>query len=292
MMPYESLLAELEGELQAEIAARQTRATVDEMDKENVSREANTAKDQLERTTTASTDEKLRTVHEPAHTSVLSAGSAVDVRYEEQTKTTSKDAAVNTLSAAATAHTQPASPAPISSPACPPNTPSPPSPSSSASSAAAVDVLREYFHLATLSVKLSSVETNVSACNVNVNELYQRVIREDVAFHRWHHWIQDRMRELKPATTAHTATNSAAAATPAVVAVAVVGRGVLGAAKGSPGIGGEREREKVSEKVLYAHGSSVSVSMKQRPPAAAAAKKAASTGGGLLQGMRRGWARG
>ena len=267
MMPYESLLAELEGELQAEIAARQTRAIVDETDKENVNREANNVKEERAERMTAEhmSDEKLKAV--TAITQVPVASIVVS-----DTVTQCTTAITNTVATSLVNCSTLASPTTTSSSTSTP--PSPPSPSSS------VDVLKEYFHLATLSVKLSSVESNVSACNINVNELYARVIRDDVAFHRWHAWIEARMREVRP------------------VGVGVAGGGAGGkggvGGRSSPGQAAEREREKVSEKVLYAHGSSVSVSMKQRPQAAtAAAKKATSTGGGLLSMMsRRGWGRG
>ena len=256
MMPYESLLAELEGELQAEIAARQPKDAADEADKENVSGEANSGR--AERTESGAhetiDDTKLRAARETAEapTTHNAAAAAAEIALSSPPPT-------------AVAHTAASSSAP------PARSPSP--------SSSGVDVLREYFHLATLSVKLSSVETNVSACNLNVNELYQRVIREDVAFHRWHVWIEDRMREVKAASPGQRSKGAAA-----VSAVAVPRRA-------SPRTA-ERERER--EKVLYAHGSSVSVSMKQRPqPAANAAKKpTGNTGGGLLQSMRRGWGRG
>ena len=256
MMPYESLLAELEGELQAEIAARQPTAALDEADKENVSREANAGKaEQVESKTYESlSDAKLRSTAETAEVSPTPIAAA-----------DAAETALSSPSPAAVADTAASSPAPPARP---------PSPSASG-----VDVLREYFHLATLSVKLSSVETNVSACNLNVNELYQRVIREDVAFHRWHVWIEDRMREMKatsPGQRSKGATGASAVAAPR---------------RASPRTA---ERECEREKVLYAHGSSVSVSLKQRPqPAANAAKKpTGTTGGGLLQSMRRGWGRG
>ena len=82
-MPYESLLAELEGELQAEIAARQARDTVDETDKENVSSEANTVKeDETERMNAHETTTKLKpateTIPEPTMLAAVSATPAIE----------------------------------------------------------------------------------------------------------------------------------------------------------------------------------------------------------------------
>ena len=229
---YESLLAELESELQEEVDCRRRegKRLQDETDR---AEEEERKKKQRQQQQEEQEEEEQRLQAEKENPQVLQVNAAIaEARQAERAAATAaqvKKPLASKLSYFAwLTGGKPAATTPTATHLLCPSSAPPAAAPAAAAATAHTDVLREYFHLACLSVKLSSVDTNLRACNANVSALYEAALKQDVPFHRWHHWLQQTMLSM---------TATAAGST----------------AQRSPG--------KSSEKVMYSHG----VSVRHRP---------------------------